>query len=145
MQENVPVFARDEYLMSDNDHHDESANLISSGLIGRCPRCGEGKLFQGFLSLKPACEHCGLNYDGFADSGDGPAVFVMLAVGFLVIALVLWAEISYSPPIWVHAIIWVPVTIALSLGALRAFKGLLIGLQYRHSAGEGVIDRSNDG
>ncbi len=100
-------------------------------------------MFDGFLTLRPACEQCGLSYE-FADSGDGPAVFVMFAVGFLVIALVLWTEISYSPPLWVHAVIWVPVTIALSLGALRAFKGVLIGLQYRHSAAEGVLDRSND-
>ncbi|TNB47858.1 DUF983 domain-containing protein [Martelella lutilitoris] len=129
--------------MSDHDHSPKPASLVKSGLAGRCPRCAKGRLFDGFLALRPACEHCGLSYE-FADSGDGPAVFVMFAVGFLVIALVLWTEISYSPPLWVHALIWVPVTIALSLGALRAFKGVLIGLQYRHSAAEGVIDRSDD-
>lgn len=129
--------------MSDDHQSNQSVGLILPGLAGRCPRCGTGKLFDGFLALKPKCEHCGLSYE-FADSGDGPAVFVMFAVGFLVIALVLWSEITYSPPLWVHALIWVPVTIALSLGALRAFKGVLIGLQYRHSAAEGVIDRSDD-
>nr|WP_272211850.1 DUF983 domain-containing protein [Marinicella sp. W31]MDC2877739.1 DUF983 domain-containing protein [Marinicella sp. W31] len=129
--------------MSQDDHTHKHVNLLMSGLTGRCPRCGEGRLFDGFLALRPECKSCGLSY-AFADSGDGPAVFVMFAVGFLVIALVLWSEITYSPPLWVHAIIWVPVTIALSLGALRAFKGVLIGLQYRHSAAEGVIDRSDD-
>ncbi|MBB4122218.1 DUF983 domain-containing protein [Martelella radicis] len=129
--------------MPDEHHSKQSVGLIVPGLAGRCPRCGKGKLFDGFLALKPECENCGLDY-AFADSGDGPAVFVMFAVGFLVIALVLWTEITYSPPLWVHALIWVPVTIALSLGALRAFKGVLIGLQYRHSAAEGVIDRSDD-
>ena len=77
------------------------APLILSGLKGRCPRCGKGRLFDGFLAVKPECENCGLSYS-FADSGDGPAIFVMLAVGFLVIGLVLWSEISYSPPFWVH-------------------------------------------
>ncbi|PRX11759.1 UNVERIFIED_ORG: uncharacterized protein (DUF983 family) [Martelella mediterranea] len=129
--------------MSEDEHNHEPVNLILSGLAGRCPHCGKGKLFDGFLTLKPACENCGLSY-AFADSGDGPAVFVMMAVGFVLIALVLWTEISYAPPLWVHALIWVPVAIALSLGALRAFKGVLIGLQYRHSAAEGVIDRSDD-
>ena len=116
------------------------APLVMSGLKGRCPRCSKGALFNGFLELKPECEDCGLSY-GFADSGDGPAVFVMLAVGFLVIALVLWTEISYSPPFWVHIVIWGPLAILLSLAALRAFKGVLIVLQYRHSASEGMIDR----
>ncbi|WP_319519512.1 DUF983 domain-containing protein [uncultured Martelella sp.] len=129
--------------MSEDEHNHEPVNLILSGLAGRCPHCGKGKLFDGFLTLKPACENCGLSY-AFADSGDGPAVFVMMAVGFVLIALVLWTEISYAPPLWVHALIWVPVASALSLGALRAFKGVLIGLQYRHSAAEGVIDRSDD-
>ena len=119
------------------------APLILSGLKGRCPRCGKGRLFDGFLAVKPECENCGLSYS-FADSGDGPAIFVMLAVGFLVIGLVLWSEISYSPPFWVHIVIWVPLAIALSLAALRAFKGVLIVLQYRHSAAEGVINRDDD-
>ncbi|AJY46068.1 DUF983 domain-containing protein [Martelella endophytica] len=130
--------------MSDQDKRPQSANPVTSGLLGACPRCGKGRLFTGFLTLRPKCDHCGLNYD-FADSGDGPAVFVMLAVGFLVIALVLWSEVTYSPPLWVHAVIWVPVAIILSLAALRAFKGVLIALQYRHGAAEGVIDRGEDG
>ena len=59
---------------------------IGRGLRGRCPRCGEGRLFHGFLSLRPACERCGLDY-GFADAGDGPAVFVILIGGFIVVIL----------------------------------------------------------
>ncbi|WP_174801889.1 DUF983 domain-containing protein [Martelella limonii] len=119
------------------------APLVLSGLKGRCPRCGEGHLFEGFLSLKTECEQCGLSYS-FADAGDGPAIFVMLAVGFLVIALVLWTEITYSPPFWVHILVWGPVAVGLSLAALRAFKGVLIVLQYRHSAAEGKIGPKGD-
>ena len=73
------------------------------GVLGRCPRCGKGRLFKGFLDLPPACESCGLDY-GFTDSGDGPAVFVMLIAGFLALGFVLWFEFTYEPPFWVHLV-----------------------------------------
>ncbi|TCT37317.1 DUF983 domain-containing protein [Martelella mediterranea] len=129
--------------MDNQEKQPSHSKLIMDGLNGRCPRCGEGKLFDGFLAIKPQCDHCDLDY-GFADSGDGPAVFVMFAVGFLMIALVLWSEVSWSPPLWLHVVVWAPLTVVLSLAALRAFKGALIALQYRHRAAEGVIDRSGD-
>ena len=74
---------------------------IGRGLRGRCPRCGDGHLFKGFLSLRPKCEHCGLDY-GFADSGDGPAVFVILIAGFVVVFAALITEVLYQPQYWVH-------------------------------------------
>jgi len=129
--------------MHENDSQRSTGQYILGGLKGACPRCGEGGLFDGFLTLKPKCDRCELDYS-FADSGDGPAVFVMFAVGFFVIALVLWSEVKWSPPLWLHIVIWAPLTIALSLGALRAFKGVLIALQYRHRAAEGIIDRRED-
>ena len=73
----------------------------ATGLAGRCPRCGEGKLFDGFLKLRPRCDACGLDFS-FADSADGPAVFIMLIAGFVVLALALCVEITYEPPIWLH-------------------------------------------
>lgn len=118
--------------------HGPEADPVSAGLAGRCPRCGEGRLFDGFLRLAPSCRSCGLDYR-FADSGDGPAVFVILIAGFLVVGLLLWTEIRYEPPIWVHLVIFLPMTLILCLGMLRPLKGLLIALQYRNRAEEGRL------
>ena len=117
---------------------------IARGLRGRCPRCGEGHLFQGFLTLRPACEHCGLEY-GFADAGDGPAVFVILLGGFVVVFAALIVEIMYQPPYWVHAALWLPLILLFTLGPLRPIKGLLIALQYHHKAAEGRLEHRGGG
>lgn len=119
------------------------ADPVPAGLRGACPRCGRGRLFRGFLSLAPACDNCGLDY-GFADSGDGPAVFVILIAGFILLFGVLWVEIVYDPPTIVILGIFVPLTLLLCLGLLRPIKGLAIALQYRNKAGEGVLDRRDD-
>jgi len=121
-----------------------SIEPISRGLRGRCPRCGQGRLFQGFLSLRPACEHCGLDY-GFADAGDGPAVFVILFGGFIVVFAALITEFVYQPPYWVHAALWLPLILLVTLAPLRLLKGLLIALQFHHKAAEGrLVHRSDD-
>ena len=112
-----------------------------AGAMGRCPRCGRGRLFSGFLELAPDCESCGLDY-GFADAGDGPAVFVILIAGFLVVASAVIVEFVWRPPYWVHALLWIPTTLALTLGLLRPLKGLLVALQFHHKAEEGRLDRS---
>jgi len=117
---------------------------IGRGLRGRCPRCGQGRLFRGFLTLQPACERCDLDY-GFADAGDGPAVFVILIGGFIVVFAALITEISYQPPYWVHAALWLPLILIVTLAPLRMIKGLLIALQYHHKAAEGRLDRRSDG
>jgi len=90
--------------------------------------------------LKPCCEVCGLDY-AFADSGDGPAFFVMSLVGFIVVALAMWVEFAYEPPLWVHIALWAPLTIVLSLALVRPFKGVLIALQFQHRAAEGRLKR----
>ncbi|HET9536342.1 MAG TPA: DUF983 domain-containing protein [Mesorhizobium sp.] len=113
---------------------------IAAGLKGCCPRCGKGKLFSGFLTVAERCEACGLDYS-FADAGDGPAVFVILIIGFIVVGLALWMEVSVGPPLWVHFLLWIPLTLLLSLGALRLIKGVLITLQYANKASEGRWDR----
>jgi uncharacterized protein (DUF983 family) len=112
------------------------SGAILAGLSCACPRCGRGKLFQGFLALRPRCEICGLDYS-FADSGDGPAVFIMLIAGFIVVFAALITEVVYQPPIWVHAALWLPLILIVTLGPLRPMKGLLIALQYHHRAAEG--------
>ncbi|MES0869252.1 DUF983 domain-containing protein [Pseudovibrio sp. SCP19] len=115
------------------------ANPLSVGLRGKCPRCGEGPLFQGLLKLRASCSRCGLTYD-FADSGDGPAVFAILILGFILVGGVLFVEFAYQPPLWLHMIIWAPVTVVLSITLLRVLKGLLIALQYKNNAAEGKLD-----
>jgi len=100
-----------------------------------------GKLFQGFLSLKPRCEACGLDYS-FIDSGDGPAVFIIMFAGFVVVGCALAVEFAYQPPFWLHAVLWGPLILLVTLAPLRATKGLLIALQYHHKAAEGRLDRS---
>jgi uncharacterized protein (DUF983 family) len=112
---------------------------VSAGLTGRCPRCGDGKLFAGFINVAPRCEICGLDY-AFADSGDGPAVFVALFGGFAVLGAALLTEIAYQPPIWVHMALFLPLTLVVCLGLLRPFKGLLIALQYRNKAELGRLE-----
>ena len=112
---------------------------VASGLAGHCPRCGKGHLFKGFLSIRDRCEVCGLDYD-FVDSADGPAVFVIMFVGFLITGAALIVEIMFKPPYWVHAALWLPLGIALPLLVLRPLKGALIGLQYRNSASEARFD-----
>ena len=116
---------------------------IGRGLLGRCPACGEGHLFKGFLSLRSSCEKCGLDYS-FADSGDGPAVFVILIGGAIVVFAALITEVVYQPPYWVHAALWLPLILLVTLLPLRLIKGLLIALQYHHKAAEGRLVRKTD-
>src|SRR5690349_14654441 len=116
---------------------------IGRGLSGRCPRCGEGHLFQGFLTLRPACDHCGLDY-GFADAGDGPAVFVILIGGGIVVFAALMTEVVYQPPYWLHAALWIPLILLVTLVPLSLVKGVLIALQYHHRAAEGRLEHRND-
>ena len=114
------------------------ASTLAAGLAGRCPACGRGKLFSGYLSLAPRCSVCGLDYS-FAEAGDGPAVFVILVTGFIVVGAALFVEMAYAPPYWLHALIWGPLAILLPLLLLRSFKGVLVALQYKHKAEEGRL------
>jgi uncharacterized protein (DUF983 family) len=116
---------------------------VARGLRGRCPRCGEGKLFRGFLTLRERCERCGFDYK-FADAGDGPAVFVILIGGAIVVCAALVTELVYQPPYWVHAALWLPLSLIVTLGPLRPLKGVLIALQYHHKAAEGRLERRSD-
>jgi uncharacterized protein (DUF983 family) len=111
-----------------------------TALAGRCPRCGKGKLFDGFLKLQPRCETCGLDL-AFADSDDGAAVFIILFAGLIVVSAALVVEFKYEPPFWVHALLWIPLIGLVTLAPLRLLKGLTVFLQYQHLAGkEGPIE-----
>ena len=116
---------------------------IARGLRGRCPRCGEGHLYKGFITLRERCEACGLDY-GFADAGDGPAIFVMFFAGFVVVFSALIVEVLYQPPFWLHAMLWLPLILIVTLGPLRPIKGLLIALQYHHKAAEGRLVKGSE-
>jgi uncharacterized protein (DUF983 family) len=109
---------------------------VKAGLRGRCPRCGEGRMFDGFLALRKGCDNCGLDYD-FADSADGPAVFIMFLVGFVVVGLAMWVEFTFEPAIWLHLVMWFSLTIVLALSLARPLKGVMIALQFHHRAEEG--------
>jgi uncharacterized protein (DUF983 family) len=105
-----------------------------------CPHCGEGKLFAGVFTLTPRarCDVCGLDY-GFIDSADGPAIFVILTAGFIVVFAALIVEVLYQPPFWLHAALWLPLILIVTLLPLRPIKALLVALQYRHKAAEGRL------
>ena len=101
----------------------------------------QGQAICGFLDLRPNCEACGLDY-AFMDSGDGPAVFVILIAGAIVVTAALITEVKYQPPFWLHAVLWLPLILATTLLPLRPMKALLIALQFHHKAAEGrLIDR----
>ena len=116
---------------------DSLVSPFAAGLACRCPRCGEGALFSGFLKVAPVCESCGLDLT-FADSGDGPAVFVIFAVAPIVILLAFITEALFHPAPWMHLVLWIPTIIVLSLLLLRPFKATMIALQYQRAAGDGA-------
>lgn len=110
-------------------------NPIVAGLRCRCPNCGKGPLFQGFLKVSPRCEACGFDLRA-ANSGDGPAVFIILIVGMLVCFAALVTEVMVHPPIWAHLALWLPLTAILVLALMRPFKGVMLALQFHHKASE---------
>jgi uncharacterized protein (DUF983 family) len=113
-------------------------SILDAALKGLCPRCGQPTLFCKPITFAARCSHCGLDFSSF-NVGDGPAAFLTLIIGTIVIALVIWLQLALSPPWWVHLILWPPVTIAMVMGSLRLAKGALIAAEYRNAAREGRI------
>lgn len=111
-----------------------SASPITTGLQCRCPRCGRGRLYSGYLTLAEKCESCGLELRAM-DSGDGPAFFVMFLVLIITVPLVFLVYALFEPPIWVHMVLWPVVIIGLSLWLLRPAKAIMVALQFKHRAG----------
>ena len=109
-----------------------------AAIMGKCPRCAQGALFRRGLLLRNRCSACSLDYS-FIDTGDGPAVFAIFILGFLVLGLALIAEFKFGAPVWFHIVAWGLLTPLLALVSLRGLKGLLIGLQYRHKAEQGQL------
>lgn len=104
---------------------------MQTGLRCRCPRCGQGRLYKGLLTVTPACAVCGLDLTPH-DSGDGPAVFVIFLLGFVVVPMALGFEVLFTPPIWLHLLIWPPVIIALAIVMLRLMKAVLVAFHFKN-------------
>ncbi len=106
---------------------------VRGAILGQCPRCGAPGLFKGIASFRNACPACGLDYSAF-DVGDAAAPFLIFLVGAVVVVGAIWLELSRSPPWWVHVVIWVPLTLGLTLALLRVAKGVLLALEYKNDA-----------
>ena len=121
---------------------DERASAAPSpaqvALRGLCPRCGSTTLFDGPLKLHDRCRVCGLDFSGF-NVGDGPAAFLTLILGAVVVAMAITVELTLHPPLWLHMLIWIPVTAGGVVLSLRAAKAALLALEYRNAAREGRI------
>ena len=112
-----------------------TSSSVGRGLRGRCPRCGEGRLFEGILKVVDRCAVCGLSFRSH-DAGDGPAVAVTFILGTLIVACAMILELAAVPPLWLHFVLWIPLIFAGSLALLRPIKGATIGLQYTHRSVE---------
>ena len=108
-----------------------SVSPFRAGLRCRCPACGRGALFRGFLSVVRECAVCGQDLQSH-EEGDGPAVFAILVLGAVVVGLALWTELRFEPPLWLHAVLWTPLTLAGAVVLLRPLKATLIALQFRN-------------
>jgi uncharacterized protein (DUF983 family) len=110
-----------------------AVSTFAAALLCRCPRCGQGKLYDGLVSVAPRCGICGLDLRAH-DAGDGPTVFVVFLLGAIVVALAVVVEFTFAPPLWVHAVLWAPLVLIGSIVMLRPLKAGFIALQYRHRA-----------
>lgn len=111
--------------------------IRQAALFGLCPRCGSRTLFSGVVKFADRCPVCGLDLTRF-NVGDGPAGFLTLVIGAIMVALAIWLDVAASPPLWVHALIWIPLTVAAVLGGLRVSKAALLAAEYKNKAGEAV-------
>ena len=112
--------------------------IVSAALFGLCPQCGARCLFDGVAQFAPRCRACGLDYSQF-NVGDGPAAFLTLIIGAVVVILAITVELVWHPPFWVHALLWVPFTAGAVIWGLRAGKSALLAAEFQRSAGEGRI------
>ncbi len=117
-----------------------SPTVVQVALHGLCPRCGAKTLFARITKFTDRCPSCGLDIDGF-NVGDGPAAFLTLIIGTIVMIGAVTLTLTVAPPIWVHLILWTPLTAIGIIGALRLSKGALVSLEYRNAAREGQLKK----
>ncbi|WP_423605912.1 DUF983 domain-containing protein [Sphingomonas sp. MS122] len=116
----------------------DAVPVLDSAFKGTCPRCGAPSLFSGWVRFAERCSSCGLDYAAF-NVGDGPAAFLTLIVGTIIVVLSIALELAASPPIWLHLLLWIPLTVVLVVFSLRWAKGALLALEYRNAAREGRL------
>jgi uncharacterized protein (DUF983 family) len=114
--------------------------ILKSGWEGLCPRCGKGHMFRSWLKVSDKCEMCGLDYR-FAAPDDGPAFFSLCIVAFPLVFLIVWLQVAYDPPFWVHLVSTVPAMVLGCLLPLRPIKGWLVASQYVNRAQEAGTER----
>ncbi len=115
--------------------------ILRSGWRGVCPECGKASMFDGWLKLAARCPSCGLDYR-FAHADDGPAFFALCITAFPLMFVVVWLQVAYDPPWWVHALVSAPILGVGCLASLRPFKGWLVASQYLNSAIEAGTEES---
>ncbi|WP_374540599.1 DUF983 domain-containing protein [Sphingorhabdus sp.] len=130
--------------MSEPQPQKGQPGLVQAALLGLCPECGAKTLFAGPARFAPRCDNCGLDYSAF-NVGDGPAAFLTMGLGAIVIVLAVLLELAAHPPFWVHALIWVPLTCLLVVLSLRVSKGALLIAEHRNRAVEGILADKGDG
>ncbi|WP_254603162.1 DUF983 domain-containing protein [Sphingomonas bacterium] len=113
--------------------------ILDVALKGLCPRCGAPTLFRGWLKFADRCTACGLDFSRF-NVGDGPAAFLTLILGTIVVAAAVVLEVTVHPPWWVHVLLWIPITTAGVIGSLRIAKGALMAIEYRNARRDGLVD-----
>ncbi|MDF2494102.1 DUF983 domain-containing protein [Sphingomonas sp.] len=109
--------------------------ILKSGWKGLCPRCGKGRMFQSWLKIVDRCESCGLDYR-FAAPDDGPAFFSLCIVALPLTALIVWIQVAFDPPAWVHLLTSVPIMAVGTVLPLRPIKGWLVASQFVNRAQE---------
>ena len=120
-----------------------SNSPIAEGLKGRCPDCGSGSLFSGFLKYAPNCAACGKDFKS-EDAGDGPAVFVIFIAGFFIVPLALVFQLALDAPVWLTMIIWGPIILISSILMLRPMRGVMLTLQLSRDAGEARLEDEDE-
>ncbi|MCI5073525.1 DUF983 domain-containing protein [Oricola sp.] len=115
---------------------------MTTGPAGKCPHCGEGSIFNGFITLKERCDVCGLDLS-FADAADGPAFFVMLIASVPVLGFALWMTLSVGAAYWLTALLTLPLLVLFCVLPLRPIKGWLVSSQYFHKAEQGRLDHEH--
>jgi uncharacterized protein (DUF983 family) len=134
-------------MAQDNPNTEGQPAAAQAALFGLCPKCGAKTLFKGATEFAPSCSRCGLDYSKF-NVGDGPAAFLTMGIGLIVVLLAVRIEFSFHPPWWVHALIWIPFTGAAVLWGLRVTKAWLLQAEYWRKAREatgGDLGKSDPG
>ena len=104
-------------------------SALKRGAMCRCPACGEGRMFASYLKVSPACERCGeALYHHRAD--DAPPYLTIMIVGHIVVPMLMWLELRHEPELWIHFVLWLPLTVILCLALLPPIKGVVVAYQW---------------